>query len=130
MKPSVEQIQNLLALKRHEAPEEGYMEDFLVEFHRRRRQEAVRTTGLAANWQRFSDWFSNIGTSQKIYAGGLAYATILAALLLAPRENPEQAQPSVPVRNEVVPAKEKPVQQLEELDLSPASKGHTGEQEF
>jgi hypothetical protein len=131
VKPSVEQIQNLLALKRHEAPEEGYLEDFLVEFHRRRRTEAVRTTGLTATWARFSAWFSSLGAARWAYPVGMAYATALALLLALPKDDPSPQPPAVPVKNEVTPAKDdKAVEQLDALDLRPSSQGHTGEQEF
>ena len=40
MKPTVEQLENLLALRRDERPEEGYSQDFLCEFHHRQRERA------------------------------------------------------------------------------------------
>jgi hypothetical protein len=36
----VEQLENLLALKRHERPEAGYWQDFLAEFHQRQHEQA------------------------------------------------------------------------------------------
>ena len=51
MKPSVEEIGALLALKRHERPEEGYFDDFLREFQRivpLVRAEAMSLSGVVA----------------------------------------------------------------------------------
>jgi hypothetical protein len=46
VKPSVEQIENLLALKRHECPEDGYWQDFCV-------------NSISAS---ASEWFHTVGS--------------------------------------------------------------------
>lgn len=130
MKPSVEEIGSLLALKRHERPEEGYFDDFLREFHQRRREEEALKTGPAGWLRRASAWFSNLGASRWAYGAGLAYATVMALFLLAPDTAPVQSAPSVPVNYKVAPAEPAVVEQLEALDLRPSSQGSTGEQEF
>ena len=130
MKPSVEEIGSLLALKRHERPEEGYFDDFLREFHQRRREEEALKAG-PAGWIRWaSAWFSNLGGSKWAYGIGLAYATVAAAFLLAPNASQEQPAAPVPVNYKVAPAEPAPVEQLDALDLRPFSQGSTGEQEF
>jgi hypothetical protein len=130
VKPSVEDIGTLLALKRHERPEEGFLDDFLRDFHQRRRQEEALKEGPAGWWHRMTSWASEVGTSKWLYGAGLAYAAAAALFLLSP--NPVQVQPAppVPAAYQVEPAESVPVQQLDAIDLRPTSKGTTGEQEF
>ncbi len=132
MKPSVEQIESLLALKRHERPGEGYFEDFLVEFHRRRREEEAALTGITGLWKRFSLWFSNLGAAKSkwVYGAGVAYASIAALFLLSPEGTQVQPLPVAPVDFRVEPAPALEMEQLEELDLRPSTQGSTGEQVF
>lgn len=131
MKPSVKQIESLLSLKRHERPPEGYMDDFLREFHMRRREEAMTERGFSALWSRFTGWLSGTDTSKWAYGAGLAYAAILIAFVVTPREQVTEGLELKPA-SLVVPAEptDTGVQQLEELDLRPSSEGSTGEQEF
>lgn len=130
MKPSVEQIGNLLALKRDERPEEGYWQDFLCEFHQRQREQAVKKSPLMAFVSQVSNWFSDLGPSKWAYGTGLAYATITVAFFLTPRGVDVEKIPAAPVNYEVVPAPAPPVEQLDQLDLSPSTQGSTGEQVF
>lgn len=131
MKPTVEQIESLLALKRYERPEEGYWQDFLGEFHHRQRQQAVSMTGVAGLWNRLTTWFSDVKPSGWAYGAGLAYATATIALLVAiPRGSDMDQAPAVPVIFQVDPAAAEPVEQLEQLDLSPETQGSVGEQVF
>jgi hypothetical protein len=130
VKPSVEDIGSLLALKRHERPEEGYFDDFLREFHQRRREEEALKVGPSGWLRRASAWFSNLGASRWAYGAGLAYATVMALFLLAPDSTQVQPAPSVPVNYKVAPAEPAAVEQLDALDLRPSSQGSTGEQEF
>lgn len=130
MKPSVEQIESLLALKRHERPGEGYFEDFLVEFHRRRREEEAALTGVGGMWKRFSQWFSNVGSAKWAYGLGVAYAAVAAVFLLSPEAAEVQPVPVAPVDFKVEPVPAEVMEQLEELDLRPSTQGRTGEQVF
>ena len=130
MKPSVEQLENLLALKRHERPEEGYWQDFLCEFHHRQREQAAMKSGFAGFMDRVSSWFVEMGPSKWAYGAGLAYATAAAAFLLTPRGVDYDNTAPQPVKFEVVPAPAPPVEQLEALDLSPSTQGSAGEQVF
>jgi len=129
VKPSVEQIENLLALKRHELPEEGYWQDFLCEFHHRQRQRAVTEGGLSGVMSRVSSWFSDLSPSRWAYGAGLAYAAATVAFLLIPRGVDVEYAPVSPVNYQVVPT-QLPVEQLEQLDLSPGARGQVGEQVF
>ncbi len=129
MKPNIEEIGSLLALKRHERPEEGYFDDFLREFHQRRRVEESMKRGPAGWWKQASEWVSNLGASKWAYGGGMAYAAIAAVWLLAPKGADTQPPPAINVGHEVkspAPA----VEQLDALDLRSTTQGRTGEQEF
>lgn len=127
MKPTVEDIGNLLALKRHERPEEGYFDDFLREFHHRRRVEETERSGLSGWWKKTAAWFSDLGASKWAYGGGLAYAAVTALFLLSPNGDSVAPMPATKAGHEVKSTK---VEQLEALDLRPTSQGLTGEQEF
>lgn len=110
------------------------MEDFLVEFHRRRRVEAPsRLAGMGQSWLRFCSWFARLGAARWAYVGGLGglgYATALAIILAAPKHTPPGLpEGTLPVSHVTAPA-EKPVEQLDALDLRPSAQGRTGEQEF
>lgn len=130
MKPSVEQIGNLLALKRHERPEDGYWQDFLCEFHQTQREQAVKKSGLMSFYGRVSGWFSDLGPSKWAYGAGLAYATVTVAFFLTPRGVEVENTPAAPVNYQVVPAPAPAVEQLDQLDLSPSTQGNAGEQVF
>jgi len=130
VKPTVEEIGTLLALKRHERPEDGYFDDFLREFHQRLRAEEARQKGLAGWWRKTSAWFSDLGASKWAYAGGLAYATIVAVAMTVPRGQDVVPAASTPVSHEVKSIEPAAVEQLDALDLRPSTQGKTGEQEF
>jgi hypothetical protein len=130
VKPSVGQLETLLALKRHERPEENYWQGFLCEFHQRQREQAVVKSGLAGFCDRVSVWFSDIGPSKWAYGAGLAYATVTVAFFLMPRGAEVEHAPVSPVNYQVVPSPAPAVEQLDQLDLSPATQGSAGEQVF
>lgn len=131
MKPTVEQIGNLLALKRDERPEEGYWQDFLCEFHQKQREQAVKKSGLMDFLGPVSAWFSEISPTKWAYGAGIAYASVAAYALLAPAKPGTQNMAPSPVNYQVVPAPAPPaVEQLDQLDLSPSTQGSVGEQVF
>ena len=131
MKPSFEQIETLLALKREVHLEEGYWQDFLCEFHQKQRQQAVSASGISAWFAGVSAWASNLGAAKWAYGAGMAYAAFTAAFLLLPREVVRESQSPIPASYQQVPSLELPViEQLHELDLSPTTQGNAGEQIF
>lgn len=131
MKPTVEQLGTLLALKRHERPEEGYFDDFLREFHQRRREEEALKRGPLGWVKQLGEWISGLGSSKWAYGAGLAYASVMALFLLAPDGGQVKQSPAMtPVGHEVKSVAPASVEQLEALDLRPSSQGRTGEQEF
>ena len=128
MKPSVEQISNLLSQRNDLRPEDGYWQDFLREFHHNQRVEAASQSAPAAYFDRLRSWFSEVSPSKWAYGAGLAYATATIAFLLVPRGADVSTMPSAPVNHQVVPAPT--LEQLEQLDLDPSTTGHAGEQVF
>ncbi|TAE76640.1 MAG: hypothetical protein EAZ65_06100 [Verrucomicrobia bacterium] len=131
MKPTVEQLETLLALKRHERPEEGYFDDFLREFHQRRREEELMKSGFVGRWRQLCQWFSDQGAARWAYGAGLAYAAVMISFLLTPDASQGDSSPALtPVGHEVKAAELEAVEQLEALDLRSSSQGRTGEQEF
>ena len=77
MNDDFENLQKLIALKRFEQPPEGFVEDFMREFHLRQREEANRRTSLELFWERVGGFFDRLS--------GPAWATVgaAAALLVA-----------------------------------------------
>jgi hypothetical protein len=66
-----ENLSKLLRLKRYECPPPGYFEDFLREFQRRQRTEALRRPAWTLLW----DWIASI--APKFRVPQFAYAAIL-----------------------------------------------------
>lgn len=130
MKPTVEQLENLLALRRDERPEEGYWQDFLCEFHHRQREQAVMQSGPQAFFSKVSSWISEMSPSKWAYGAGLAYATATVTLILMTRNAEVENAPVSPVNYQVVPAPAPVIEQLDQLDLSPSTQGSAGEQVF
>jgi len=131
VKPSVEQIGSLLALRGDVRPDEGYWQDFLCEFHHRQRQQAVKRAGIMKYVDAVTSWLSDLGPDKWAYGAGIAYASITAAFLLMPKEVEKESLPAAPVRHEVVPAPPAlPLEQLDKLDLTPSTQGAPGEQAF
>lgn len=128
MKPSVEQISNLLSQRSDLRPEEGYWQDFLREFHHNQRMEAAATSAPSAFVERIRSWFSEVSPSKWAYGAGLAYATAAIAFFLVPRGAEVNTVPTAPVNHQVVPAPS--LEQLEQLDFGSSSQGNAGEQVF
>lgn len=107
------------------------MEDFLREFHLRRREEAMQAGADRTLWQRFMEWLTEPGLAKWAYGAGVAYAAVLAVVVSLPRgqqvEQPALQPVSLPM---VAPADPTAPTQLDELDLRPSSQGKLGEQEF
>ena len=129
MKPTVEQISNLLALKRSDHPDAEYWEQFICEFHRNQREQSVNKSGLANVIGFMFNWFSDVGPSKWAYVVGMAYAAVTVAFLLTPRGVVTEGAPASPASFEKIPAPPQ-VEQLKQLDLSPLTQGNAGEQVF
>jgi hypothetical protein len=130
VKPTLEQLENLMALRREERPDEGYWKEFLSEFHQRQREEAVRKSGLLGKLEDARNWFTNLGPSKWAYGAGLAYAAVTIGFLTLPRGTEYNIPASTPVNRQFTPAPALPTEQLDQLDLSPEGQGAAGEQVF
>jgi len=131
VKPTVEQISHLLALKRIERPDAEYWQDFICEFHQNQREQLVKKSGLRSLFEAVFDWFSDLGPSKWAYGVGVAYAIVTIAFFLKPHGVVTESAPATPVNFQVVPATAPPaVEQLHQLDLSPSTQGNAGEQVF
>lgn len=91
----------------------------------------MKASGFAGLAERVSAWFSDLGPSKWAYGAGLAYAAVTVGFLLTPAKPASNAPATQPVNYQVVqPQAPKPVEQLEQLDLSPSTQGSIGEQVF
>jgi hypothetical protein len=70
MKDTDPQISRLLRLKRFERPPEGYFEDFLAEFQKRQRLEAMNVSW----WERCRESIETV--FERVQVPGYAYATV------------------------------------------------------
>ncbi len=80
-----EQVQQLIALKRHEQPDDAYFEEFLDEFHRRQRQELLQRSSRSLFIERVGTWFSGGNKMRFVYAGGAAYAAVMLGFFFWPK---------------------------------------------
>ena len=74
--PEDTDIQRLIRLKRYEQPPEGFVDDFLINFHHRQRSEILRQSSLSLFWERLVTFMDG----RAVQGMGLAGAT--AALLI------------------------------------------------
>ncbi len=125
MKPTVEQLENLLDLRREERPEEGYWEDFLSEFHHNPHEQVVKQSGLTGSFRRFTAWLMGISHSKWACIAGLAYTSVTVITLLSPRVADEEKIPVPAVNYQIIPASPAPA--VKQLDQSPATQGSDSE---
>lgn len=94
------EIQDLIALKRYEQPEDAYFEEFLDEFHRRQRQDLLQRSARSLFFERVATWFSGSNKMRLVYGGGLAYAVCLLTFFLWPKSD-DQTMPiqTVPTKH-------------------------------
>ena len=131
MKPTLEQISNLLALKGSEHPDPEYWQDFICEFHQNQRERSAKASRLKSCIGFMANWCSDLGPSKWAYGAGLAYASVTIAFFLTPHDVVTENVPASHVNFQVIPAPAPPpVEQLNQLDLSPLTQGKAGEQVF
>jgi hypothetical protein len=75
-------LSKLLRLKRYERPPPGYFDDFLREFQRRQRAEALRRPSWAMFWDRIASIAPTFRVPQFAYAAILIVAGGASALIL------------------------------------------------
>jgi hypothetical protein len=76
-------LSKLLRLKRYERPPPGYFEDFLREFQRRQRAEALRRPTWALLWDRVVSIAPTFRVPQLAYAAILILAALASTLILS-----------------------------------------------
>jgi len=79
-----ENLERMLRLKRYEKPPEGFYEEFFAEFQSRQRSEMLRQSAHGLLFERISTWMWGMGNRRWLYAGGVAYATVMIVVFLRP----------------------------------------------
>lgn len=74
-------LQCLLRLKRYERPAPGFEQRFLEEFHRRQRDQLIRTPAWKLAYERLHALLDGLQIPRVAYAGTLAAFILLAATL-------------------------------------------------
>ncbi len=70
------EVQDLISLKKYEQPEEGYFDEFLVEFQQRQRSEILKTSARGLFVERVKAWFAEFGAMRWLVGAGAAYAAV------------------------------------------------------
>jgi hypothetical protein len=104
MRPTLEEIQALLAARRPERPGVEYWQEFSVEFHRRQRERVAAQPGLWGLGSRLDRMLAQIGPAKWAYGAGLVYAALTVAFLLMPAPMDGDPPHRVPVTHQRVPA--------------------------
>lgn len=115
----MDSIDDLLKIKRYETPREGYMDDFVKEFHQRQRLAVLEKSKANNFWGLSLQWIREIQVAKWAYALGISYACLMAWLLITPSaDSTVRGYSAVPVNYPVpTPAAPKltPEQQAKEL---------------
>ncbi len=131
MKPTITQLEELLAQRRELRPEAGYWQDFLGEFHQKQSAEVVKSRGIKGLFHLVTTWFAEIGRYKWGYVAAVGCALVFTAFMVTPARVVNDGMQGVPVSYQLPSAlRSPPIQQLNQLDLSPLTQGMTGEQIF
>lgn len=93
MNEDFEELRKLMALKRFERPPEGFVEDFLAEFHERQRRELLQKSSLSLWWERLMTRLESWSAPQWGLAGAAAMCLVAAVSWLKPAEDATAGQP-------------------------------------
>ncbi len=85
------ELQDLINLKKYEQPEEGYFDDFLVEFQQRQRSEMLKTSARGLLIERAKAWFSEFGAMRWVIGAGAAYAAVVLVFNFIPSQEIEKS---------------------------------------
>lgn len=96
------ELQDLISLKKYEQPEEGYFDDFLVEFQQRQRSEMLKTSARGLLIERAKTWFSEFGAMRWVIGAGAAYAAVALVLNVLPGQATGGSGESTVASTEVV----------------------------
>jgi len=89
-----EQIQNIIRLKRHETPREGYFENFLDEFQRRQRNEMLYRSSVRLIVERVGTWLWELGSIKWVAGAGVAYGALMVGIFLWPTGKSKSDDPN------------------------------------
>lgn len=122
MSPEEEKIQKIIRLKRYEVPPEGYFDDFLEEFQKRRDAQTSPQSSATGLLGRSITRFRGMGAGGMVVGGGLAYAALIMVVLLwpkGPESRPENREPVIfqpPAdQGETTPPPKKPKEPLDKF---------------
>lgn len=90
----ISDIQKLIRLKRFETPAEDSVDDFLVEFQRRQRSQALAGSSTKLFFERVTTFMSSFGNARWVFAAGGVYACVMLFFLTRPTVSPLGTQPS------------------------------------
>ena len=85
---SDEEISKLIRLKRYEKPPEGYVEEFVIEFHSRQRAELLKGSAHSLFFERVQTYFS--GFSQPTLIGAAAACVVAVTTVVVVSMNGEE----------------------------------------
>ena len=85
------ELQDLISLKKYEQPEDGYFDDFLVEFQQRQRSEMLKTSARGLLIERAKAWFSEFGAMRWLIGAGAAYATVAIVLSFSSKQEADES---------------------------------------
>jgi len=114
MNDDFEEMRKLMALKRFERPPEGFVDDFLVEFHHRQRRELLQKSSLSLFWERLMTYFEGWSAPNWGLAGAAAMVLVAAVSWMRPSNEPTAGQPME--RSGMVPAS---YRQADDLTVMP-----------
>lgn len=108
----ISEIQRLIRLKRFERPPEAAVDDFLVEFQRRQRSQALTGSSRKLFFERLVTYMSSFGELKWVYAAVGTYACVMLFFLIRPSETsmgqPGGGAAAVPVGAKMEPVIEVP----------------------
>ncbi len=104
VKPTLEQLENLIALRREERLQQGEWRDFLSELRERQEDRSGDDPAASGVPGRVKIWFRDLGPSKWAYGAGLAYAILTIAYLLAHQKPGGSDEILVPVKHGGLPA--------------------------
>jgi hypothetical protein len=93
-----EDIQRLIRLKRFEQPEEGFTENFLLQFQQRQRAELLQQSSLELFWERATTWWEHLLVPKwSMVAAAVSVCAVSVWLLSQPAATQGAALTAVPV---------------------------------
>ena len=88
----ISDIQKLIRLKRYECPAETAVDDFLDEFQRRQRAQALTGSSTKLFFERVVTFMSGFGKQKWVFAAGGVYACVMLFFLVRPSVSPISPQ--------------------------------------